>query len=131
MIALDTNVLVRFLVEDDKGQSARAARFVAAAIAADEPLFIPDVVVCEMVLVLAAAYRVPRTELGDILGRLLMATHLRFGDADRLSRALAAFRAGKGDFSDYVIREEARAAGCDRVVTFDRVLLKENGFTAP
>lgn len=131
MIALDTNVLVRFLVEDDKAQSAKVVRLVARAIAADEALFLSDVVICETVWVLVAAYRVPRAEIGATLGRLLMAAHLRFEDPDRLSRALEAFLAGKGDFADYVIREEARAAGCDRVATFDRVLLKESAFVAP
>jgi predicted nucleic-acid-binding protein len=131
MIALDTNVLVRFLVEDDKAQSAKVVGLVARAIAADEALFLSDVVICETVWVLVAAYRVPRAEIGATLGRLLMAAHLRFEDPDRLSRALEAFLAGKGDFADYVIREEARAAGCDRVATFDRVLLKESAFVAP
>ncbi len=131
MIALDTNVLVRFLVEDDKAQSARAAKLVARAVSGDEPLFVPDVAMCETVWVLLAAYRVPRAEVGVILGRLLMAAHLRFQDVDRLSRALEAFIAGKGDFADYVIREQARSAGCEKVATFDRVLLKETGFAAP
>jgi predicted nucleic-acid-binding protein len=131
MIALDTNVLVRFLVEDDKAQSAKAAKLVAHAVSEDEPLFVSDVVVCETVWVLLAAYRVPRAEVGELLGRLLMAAHLRFNDVDRLSRALEGFAAGKGDFADYVIREHARAAGCDHVATFDRMLLKERGFAAP
>jgi predicted nucleic-acid-binding protein len=128
MIGLDTNVLVRFLVEDDKAQTEKAARFMERAIAADEPIFISDVVMCETVWVLVAAYRVARREIGEALGRLLMAAHLRFASVDRLSRAREAFLAGKGDFADYVIREEALAAGCDRVATFDRVLLKEDGF---
>jgi predicted nucleic-acid-binding protein len=131
MIALDTNVLVRFLVEDDKAQSAKAAKLVAHAVSEDEPLFISDVVVCETVWVLLAAYRVPRAEVGELLGRLLMAAHLRFNDVDRLSRALEAFAAGKGDFADYVIREHARAAGCDHVATFDRLRRREKGFAAP
>jgi predicted nucleic-acid-binding protein len=131
MIALDTNVLVRFLVDDDKAQSARAARFVAKAIATDEPLFVSDVVMCETVWVLVVAYQVPRREIGETLGRLLMAAHLRYDDVDRLSRALEAFLTGKGDFADYLIREEARGAGCDQVATFDRVLLKERAFVAP
>jgi predicted nucleic-acid-binding protein len=131
MIALDTNVLMRFLVEDDKAQSARAARFVAKAIARDDPLFISDVVMCETVWLLVAAYQVPRQEIGETLGRLLMAAHLRYADVDRLSRALNAFLTGKGDFADYLIREEARAAGCEQVATFDRVLLKERAFIAP
>jgi predicted nucleic-acid-binding protein len=131
MIALDTNVLVRFLVEDDKAQSAKAAKLVAHAVSEDEPLFVSDFVVCETVWVLLAAYRVPRAEVGELLGRLLMAAHLRFNDVDRLSRALEAFAVGKGDFADYVIREHARAAGCDQVATLDRMLLKERGFAAP
>jgi len=131
MIALDTNVLMRFLVEDDKAQSGRAARFVAKAIARDDPLFISDVVMCETVRVLVAAYQVPRQEIGETLGRLLMAAQVRYADVDRLSRALNAFLTGKGDFADYVIREEARAAGCEQVATFDRVLLKERAFVAP
>jgi len=131
VIALDTNVLVRFLVEDDKAQSAKAAKLVARAVSEDEPLFVSDVVVCETVWVLSAAYRVPRAEIGEILGRLYVATHLRFHDVDRLARALEAFNAGKGDYADYVIREQARAVGCEEVATFDRVLLKETGFAAP
>lgn len=131
MIALDTNVLVRFLVEDDKAQSAKAARLVARAVSEDELLFISDVVVCETVWVLQAAYRVPRKEVGAILGRLFMAAHLRFSDLDRLARALDAFISGKGDYADYLIREHARAQGCEKVATLDRVLLKEKDFTAP
>lgn len=131
MIALDTNVLVRFLVEDDKAQSAKAAKLVARAVSEDEPLFVSELVVCETVWLLLAAYRVSRAEVGEILGRLLMAAHLRFNDVDRLSRALEAFIAGKGDFADYLIREQARTAGCENVATFDRVLLKETGFLAP
>ena len=131
MIALDTNVLVRFLVEDDKAQSEKAARLVRRAIASGEPLFISDVVLCETVWVLLAAYRVPRAEAGEVLARLLKARHLQFSDHGSLSRALESFLAGKGDFADYVIREQARAAGCDEVATFDRALLNEQGFTAP
>ena len=131
MIALDTNVLVRFLVDDDKAQSARAARLIQRAIARDEPLFLSDIVVCETVWVLSSVYRVARAEIGDVLGQLLGATHLVFRDVDVLLRACEAFLRGRGDFADYVIREGARAAGCDEVATFDRSLLREQGFVAP
>ena len=131
MIALDTNVLVRFLVEDDKAQSAKAAKLVERAAARDETLFVSDVVICETVWVLLSAYEVSRAEVGDILGQLFRATHLSLRDVDGLMRALEAFVAGKGDYADYVIKQHARAAGCDNVVTFDRALLKEAGFVAP
>ena len=57
MIALDTNVLVRFLVVDDKAQSAKAARLVERTVASNETLFVSDVVICETVRVLLSAYQ--------------------------------------------------------------------------
>lgn len=131
MIALDTNVLVRYLVEDDRQQSARAAKLVDEAVESETPLYVSDIVLCETVWVLASAYRVPRAELASLLRRLLHAKALRFDAADVLLRALDAFEGGKGEFADYLIRESARAAGCEKVATFDRALLKEGGFIAP
>jgi predicted nucleic-acid-binding protein len=131
MLALDTNVLVRFLVEDDEAQSARAAKLVSRAIRDGEQLFVADVVLCEVVWVLRASYRFGRAEIAAVLQRLLKAAHLTFSDSDPLKRAADAFVRGKGDFADYVIREQARAAGCERVATFDRALLKEEHFAAP
>ncbi len=118
-------------MEDDKAQSEQAARLVRRAISRDEPLFVSDVVLCETVWVLLAAYRVSKRETCETLSQLLKAKHLGFGNVDSLTRALEAFFAGKGDFADYVVREHARAAGCEQVATFDRALLKEKGFVAP
>lgn len=131
MIALDTNVLVRFLVQDDPAQSARAAKLIERAVARNEALFVSDLVLCETVWVLLSAYRVPRAEVADLLAQVLKASHLAFRDAEALLRALRAFVRGKGDFTEYVIREHALIAGCDDVATFDRALLKEKGFIAP
>jgi predicted nucleic-acid-binding protein len=131
MIALDTNVLVRFLVEDDRAQSAAAAALIERAISEDESLFVSDVALCEVVWVLEFSYKVPRPEVHTALRGLLHARHLAFADAAVLTRALAAFAAGKGDFADYVIREHGLAAGATSVATFDRALLKEPGFTRP
>jgi predicted nucleic-acid-binding protein len=131
MIAVDTNVLVRFLVNDDKAQSARAVRLIERVAARDETLFVSDAVICEAVWVLQSGYQVPRSQIGAILDQLFKAARLAFRDVDGLMRALAAFVAGKGDFADYLIQEHARAAGRDEVVTFDRALLKEPGFVAP
>ncbi len=130
-IALDTNVLVRFLVADDVAQSRDAAALIERTIDAGETLFISDIVVCETVWVLAAAYKVPRDEIGGVLRELLRARHLVFSQADLLARALSAFNSGKGDYADYLIREQAFEAGCEIVVTFDRALLRDEGFAAP
>ena len=131
MIALDTNVLVRFLVEDEPKQSRAAARFIENAVAREEPLFISDIVMCEAVWVLASAYGFPRPEIADVLGNLLRAESVVFTSSDQLASALEAYSRGKGDFADYLIREQAHAHGADAVATFDKALLKEPGFLSP
>ena len=128
MIALDTNVLVRYLVEDDAKQAAAAASFIARSIAEGGGLFVSDIVVCETVWVLSVSYHVGRKEIAALLRNVLRARHLVFHAVDQLIRALDAYEAGKGDFADYLIREHARAADCEHVATFDRVLLRERGF---
>ena len=130
MIALDTNVLVRYLVKDDATQTALAAELIDRVIAADESLFVSDIVVCETVWVLRVSYRVGRSEVAALLRQLFRARHLLFRAVDQLSRALEAYAAGKGDFADYLIREHARAADCESVATFDTVLVRERGFVA-
>jgi predicted nucleic-acid-binding protein len=131
VIGLDTNVLVRFLVEDDEAQSAQAAALVARAVEREDRLYVSDLAVCEVVWVLDRAYRVRKREIMDVLARLLRARHLAFDNRERLLQALRAFERGKGDFSDYVIREHARSAGCEKIATFDDALLGETGFTKP
>lgn len=131
MTGLDTNVLVRFLVEDDLKQTERAAALIEAAVAADERLYVSDVVLCELVWVLGAAYGFRRSEIAAALSELARARHLRFDSSDRITRCVRAFEDGRGDFADYLIREHAREAGCDQVATFDRVLLKDTGYFPP
>ncbi len=129
MIALDTNVLVRFLVEDDEAQSRKATRLIEEAQERDETLFISDIVMCETVWVLSTSYRFSRSEIAGVLGDLLRGRGVVFPSSDSLARALQAYVAGKGDFADYLIREHARTAGADTVATFDCALLKEKGFS--
>jgi predicted nucleic-acid-binding protein len=131
VIALDTNVLVRFLVEDDAEQLDRARALVGRIVAGGDSCFVSDVVLCELVWVLQSSYRIPRGPIADHLQALLRARHFSFSSTDRLARALRAFRAGRGDFADFLIREHARAQGCDGVATLDGDLVKEEGFVAP
>jgi predicted nucleic-acid-binding protein len=131
VIALDTNVLVRFLVQDDEAQSAAAAALIEETLSHEEGLFVSDIVMCETVWVLGTSYRVKKPEVVAILRDLLRAKQLVFAAPDSLSRALAAYTAGRGDFSDYLIREHARTAGCLTVATFDSALLSDRDFTEP
>ncbi|MEZ4298866.1 MAG: type II toxin-antitoxin system VapC family toxin [Polyangiaceae bacterium] len=131
MSALDTNVLVRFLVEDDASQSAAAKRILKAASDAGEMLFVSDVVLIEITWVLSRSYRVGRQGIHDVVGRLLQARQLSFRNRAVLLQALERYEKGKGDFADYVVFELAKEAGHDNLLTFDQALLREAGFLKP
>jgi predicted nucleic-acid-binding protein len=129
MIALDSNVLVRLLVADDPAQTGRAKAVVDRLDAEDQRAYVSDIVLCELVWVLSRSYRLKRAELAAALRRLVCSKQLQFDSADQVLRALAAYESGKGDFADYLIREHAKAAGCDTVATFDTAA--DTMFTAP
>jgi predicted nucleic-acid-binding protein len=131
VIALDTNVLVRFLVQDDAAQHRKAVHLIERASREEIPLLVTDVVLCELVWVLSYSYQVDRPALIAILRDLLSARQILIVSRDAVARAVDAYAAGRGDFADYVIREQARAMGSESVATFDRALLKEDGFSQP
>jgi len=132
VIALDTNVLVRILVDDDADQCRRARALAQRAVEANTPLFVSDVVMCETVWVLSSCCRTPRADVPAVLSRLAQAGHLAFEDGARIARAADSFARGRGDFADYLIRERSTAAGCSHVATCDQDLLREgSGFALP
>lgn len=131
MIAVDTNVLVRYLTGDDPKQSAEAARFIDGVVERSEMLFVSQIVLCEIVWVLSFAYQVRRAEIAAILNQLRRATHLCIESPDEVQRATDSFERGKGDFADYLVAERAAAHGCPVVVTFDRALLADARFMRP
>jgi predicted nucleic-acid-binding protein len=131
MIAVDTNVLVRFLVADDETQAAAATAAFAAADRQRIPIFVSRIVLCELVWVLSRAYRQSRPAIGAVLESLLRSRGLEIEGREGVARAASSFAAGKGDFADYLIRERALAAGCTSVMTFDGALLREPAFVRP
>lgn len=128
MIALDTNILVRLILHDDEAQARAAERLLLRARRDDTPLFVADVVLCELVWVLKRRVGVSREEIASTLDRLLRTELIVVADMAVVENALAAYRAGKGDFADYLIREQSKAAGATEVATFDRVIKGEAGF---
>jgi predicted nucleic-acid-binding protein len=123
---LDTNVLVRYLTQDDPAEAARASRVIDAAGPAD--LFISTIVVCELVWVLEACYRRKRLEIAPVLEQMLLSGQFAFEDKDLLWQALEDYRRGKGDMADYLIGRIAQQGGCAQTVTFDKGLRGERLF---
>ncbi len=128
MIALDTNVLVRFLVRDDAAQARRARALIERGIEAGDRFFFSDIVLCETVWVLDRAYAFTRSEIISALRALVSARHAVFESTARIRAAIDRYAVGKGDFSDYLIAETAFAAGCTAIATFDRALHADSRF---
>ena len=122
MIGLDTNVLVRYLTQDDLVQARRANAVVAAALEKGERCRLDSVVLCELVWVLRGAYGYDKATVVDTLERILMTAQFDIGDKDLVRRALEDHRLGPGDFADYLIGHSNREAGCASTATFDRRL---------
>ncbi len=122
MIGLDTNVLVRYLTQDAPGQAEKANALVAAAEAKREKLHLDVVVLCELVWVLRGAYDLDKDAVCGALEKILAAAQFSINDRDHVREALAQYRAGGGDFADYLLGSRNRSAGCNATVTFDRAL---------
>ena len=128
MTGLDTNVLVRYLTDDDPVQSRRAADLITTVTTRGNRCFVSAIVLCEMAWVLRGLYEVSKADLVETLERMLATTQFVVGDKDLVRRALAAYRAGRADFADYVIGELHAGEGCAKTVTFDRRLRGATGF---
>jgi predicted nucleic-acid-binding protein len=131
VIALDTNVIVRVLVQDDAEQTERARSLIERALADGARLFVPTIVLCETVWVLESAYGFPRSTVVEALSWLLAAEQLEFEAREEAERALGAYADGGGDVADFLLRERARTHGAGAVATFDRELLSSQGFVDP
>lgn len=120
MIGLDTNVLVRYIAQDDPAQSARATAFVEKDCSPSSPGFIAHVVLVEVVWVCERCYGATRADVAEILRTILSSKQLVVEDAETAWQALRLFESTKADFADALIERTANAAGCERVVTFDK-----------
>ena len=118
MIAVDTNVLVRILVNDDPGQVALARKLLDDCGSA-KPLFVSNIVIIELVWVLLSSYRYSRRTLSEALGVLLASPEVTLERSSAVRKAVAAFRDSKADFADCLIAQAALSAGCEYTATFD------------
>lgn len=119
MIGLDTNVLVRYIAQDEPSQSRSASRLVES-FTAESPGFVSTVTLVETVWVLARAYKSAKAEILNIIEGLLRARELVVEDAETHYLALNRFEATTLDYADAVIAEAGRRAGCEFTATFDR-----------
>jgi predicted nucleic-acid-binding protein len=120
VIGIDTNVLLRAILDDDPGQSPAARSLIEAAKAVGEVIRVDRLVLAEAAWTLARRYRYTREQLIEVVEALLAAPELRLEDGRAVADALAVFRDGSLDFADALIGVLNRRAGCSTTYTFDR-----------
>jgi predicted nucleic-acid-binding protein len=127
MPALDTNVLVRYVVQDDSSQFAAAKRLVGRCVSAGQPLFVPVTVTLELEWVLRASYGYIKDDVLQALSSLFSAAELTFESERALEVALHLYREGSADFADCVHIALAAQAGEQPLWTFDKGAAKVLG----
>ncbi|MCK4710696.1 MAG: type II toxin-antitoxin system VapC family toxin [Gammaproteobacteria bacterium] len=120
MIGLDTNVLIRYLTQDDKKQATRANKLIDNELNSSNPGFITLISLVEIVWVLESCYSQTRKEVIEVLHSLLTTKQLVIEGADMAYLALKRYAVGNADYSDALITVISENQGCSSVVTFDK-----------
>ncbi|PFG11792.1 PIN domain-containing protein [Marinobacter sp. LV10MA510-1] len=120
MIGLDTNVLVRYLTQDDAAQSALANQVIEEQLTPRNPGFISSIVLVEVVWVLETCYNQTQSAIEAIVNGLLTTRQLVVDEADLVYLALKRFSGGNADFSDALIAVISENRGCSSTLTFDK-----------
>ena len=120
MTGLDTNVLVRYIAQDDKAQSARATALIEKACSVAAPGYVGLVVLVEIVWVSESSYGATRKDVAEIVRRILSIRQLVVQDAEIAWKALRLFETSRADFAYCLIERTAFTAGCEKTVTFDK-----------
>ena len=128
MKGIDTNILVRFLVGDDELQAKKVYNIFKKAESNKNELFVPLLVVLELIWVLESVYDIPREKIIDSISELLLLPVLNFEHRSALQQFTQTAHENSYDLSDLIIAHSAKEQGCKTVITFDRKASKYNLF---
>jgi predicted nucleic-acid-binding protein len=128
MIGLDTNVLVRYVTQDDPVQSAKATAWIEERLTPENPGFVSVIAMAETVWVLAHTYGVADHDIAATIERLLQADVLVVENEQQVFAAMITLKENQGSFADALIAALGVKAGCSCMLTFDRRALRLSGF---
>ena len=120
MMGLDTNILVRYLAQDDAIQSPQATQIVERQLSKDGPGFISLVTMVETVWVLDRVYSLSTQEIAAAVERILQSDTLVAQNEQEVFTAMIALKTGAGSFSDALIGALGAWAGCSATLSFDK-----------
>ncbi len=126
MTGLDTNVLLRFFAQDDAAQILAADRIIGS-LTSEEPGWVSITTILEIAWVLGSSKQAGRIGVSAVLEKLLSLDSVIVEQAEMVASAVRQFRSTRADFADCLIAASARAAGCSRMLTFDRIAARDAG----
>ena len=128
MIGLDTNILVRYLTQDDPTQSPKATEIIERRLTKAKPGFVSVVVMVETVWVLDRAYDLAAQDIAAAIERMLQVEVFVIEKEQEVFTAMVALKQGRGSFADALIAELGASARCVHTLTFDNKALRLPGF---
>ncbi|MGE0084347.1 MAG: PIN domain-containing protein [Desulfococcaceae bacterium] len=128
MIGLDTNVLIRYIVQDDEQQSLIATNFIENQCSAENPAFINEITLCEIVWVLKRAYHYDKTVILAVLKQLLGIDDVCISSHTEAWAAYSDYKTGTADFSDYFMARINKKFGCQFTFSFDKKACQNENF---
>lgn len=128
MIGLDTNILVRYLTQDEPVQSAKATEILERRLTEKNPGFVSVIAMVETVWVLDRAYFLTAQEIATAIEKLLQVDVLAIENEQEVFTAMVVLKQGRGSFADALIAELGARVGCTRTLTFDRKATRLPGF---
>ncbi len=128
MIGLDTNVLVRYITQDDPRQSPKANDFIENTLSESNRGVISKIVLCELSWVLSHTYKYSREQVAAVLEQVLITQEFVVEDSENAFKALQEYQVEKADFADFFLAQTHLAMGAKFTVSFDKKALKSNLF---
>ncbi len=129
IIGIDTNILVRYLTQDDSEQSQIIEQVFHYFASSPSSIFINNIVVCELIWVLERGYKYSREQIGRTIKQILSTEEFSFENQELLWLALNQYSHNQLDFSDALIGELNKARGCIKTLTFDQAAIKAKNFS--
>lgn len=129
MIGLDTNILVRYILQDDPGQAAAAGRLIESQCTAHSPGYISILVLVELVWVLTTGYSYEKRHIVSTIHQILITNEFMVEDRETVWAALREYERGSSDFADCLISHGNHTKGCTQTFTFDRKAARGKHFT--
>ena len=118
MIAVDTNVLLRYILNDHEEQFAAASQFFMSR-TEENPAFVSQIVLCELAWSLGRRYGFSCSDVLSVISKLIETAEIQVEDEGSIS-SLISDTSPAVDFADIIIAYRAKMSGCEATVTFDQ-----------